>query len=187
MLRSRALATLTALAAGIVVMSACDRSATAPAAASPGASLPDPQLDRTLAANPLGASTLVQSAGGVVESAARPDCPVGSRLAVPAGTVAGPTYFDVLQGTDGDGFAIRVVTRPVEGGAEPASLDDGTDAPIVLGVYYAGGAGESQTVTVIFSPPDGSEAIVAKVTVQAGRTATLGFRRGRSKYSVIYF
>ena len=179
----RALLLLAMLASGTALLPACDRSVTAPPLRPAQVALAG--TDALASANSsalVSASTLLPGVGGTLELAPSAGSLVSTTLQVPAGALVGPTIFDVTQEPATTGWAISIASRQVTDDA--AALGDD---PILLSLSYTGEAGTTREVTVTFLPPDGSEPIVEKVTLRGDRATTLGFRRGRSKYSVIYF
>ncbi len=186
MLRTRALAILAAAGCAAALLTACERSATAPLTAR--ASVAPGGMAATLSPAEEGATTsgLLDLQGGVIELADRPGYPLRSMLSVPAGFLESAACFDVVQQVSGDALTLRISGRPIEELQGPtASAPASPDAPIVLTIGNVGS--EAREITVIFSPPDGSEPVVVRASLQAGQATTLAYRRGRSKYSVIIF
>ncbi len=180
----RALLLLAGLGLGTALVSACDRAVTAPqlGPARAGA-VTATELQLVNDAGLIGAAAIVPVAGGRIELAARPGSPVDCTLEVPAGALEGPTFFQLTREARGADLTIRLIARTTELQAEPQL--PGEDA-LALSLTSAAPEG-TQEVTVEFSPPDGSEMVVTRVTLRAGRASVLSLRRGRSKYSVIFF
>ncbi len=181
---ARALLLVAALAVGTALGTACDRSVTAPGLEPARAGLGS-ATEQQLTGNAGAGSTmaLVPVVGGRIDLAARPGYPVDCTLEVPAGALDGPTIFELTGESAGADVAVRVTGQATELQSDPQAFGD---QPILLTLTYAAPEG-TQDVTVEFSPPDGSETVVVRATLHAGRATVLAFRRGRSKYSVIFF
>ncbi len=180
MLRTRALAFLTAASCAAAALTACERSATAPQG-------PRVSGVATMAATeePAASSALVDLQGGILELRATQGYPLHSTLTVPAGVLDLPSYFDVTREVTPAALVLRVSGRPAEELASMTPTQNLSDEPIVLALRNTGTA--PRAISVVFSGPDGSDPLTVGASLDAGQTTTFGFRRGRSKYSVIIF
>ncbi len=172
------------LALATALVPGCDRGVTAPQLGRGQADLSG-ATEQQVGDGPGGgsATAIMPVVGGRIDLAAGPGDPVDCTLEVPDGAVDVPTTFQLTHASAAGELAVHVAGRSADPQAEPQAFGDD---PILLALTYTGSEG-TQDVTVEFSPPDGSETVVTRVTLSAGRATVLAYRRGRSKYSVIIF
>ncbi len=182
MLHTRAVLLLAGAGLGIALVAACEPAVTAPQLG-PGRAQVTSAAEPMTGVEAAGTMALMPVVGGRIDLAAGAGLPVHCTLDVPAGALSGPTFFQLTHQAADGALTVNVAARTTELVADPPALGD---EPILLFLTYAAQEG-TQEVTVTFSPPDGSEPVVARASLSAGRATSLAFRRGRSKYSVIIF